>query len=248
MRAARGWSTAELAAIAGTTVKTVRHYHSIGLLEEPERLTNGYKQYRLPHLVRLLEIRRLTDLGVRLHDIATLRESREAAEQLFRGLDAVLAADIERKQRARAELAAIQRQQYLTELPPDFSGVADDLTDSDRKFAMLGSRVFEPWVMRELRSLMSHPRTACAREFDTLPADAGEETRQSLAERYAPEVHRHQQRHPRLMAVAKEGKAGRGPRGWPIIAQALTELYNPAQLDVLGRIEAILAGAKPTTP
>ena len=49
------WSTRQLAELAGTTVKTVRHYHEIGLLSEPERASNGYKQYRTEHLVRLLQ-------------------------------------------------------------------------------------------------------------------------------------------------------------------------------------------------
>jgi len=29
------WSTRELAELAGTSVKTVRHYHQLGLLDEP---------------------------------------------------------------------------------------------------------------------------------------------------------------------------------------------------------------------
>ncbi|MFI2713959.1 MerR family DNA-binding transcriptional regulator [Micromonospora sp. NPDC018662] len=41
MRNGRGGSTRELAEIAGATLKTVRHYHRIGLLAEPERATNG---------------------------------------------------------------------------------------------------------------------------------------------------------------------------------------------------------------
>ena len=32
-----GWSTREVAQLAGTTLRTVRHYHEIGLLDEPER-------------------------------------------------------------------------------------------------------------------------------------------------------------------------------------------------------------------
>lgn len=38
------WSTQQLADLAGTTVNTVRHYHRLGLLDEPERQGNGYKQ------------------------------------------------------------------------------------------------------------------------------------------------------------------------------------------------------------
>ena len=49
-----GWSTRELAELAGTTIKAVRHYHEHGLLEEPRRAVNGYKQYGAGHLVRLL--------------------------------------------------------------------------------------------------------------------------------------------------------------------------------------------------
>ncbi|WP_399921406.1 MerR family transcriptional regulator [Streptomyces kanamyceticus] len=47
------WSTGQLAELAGTTTKTVRHYHETGLLDEPERAPNGYKRYGVSHLVRL---------------------------------------------------------------------------------------------------------------------------------------------------------------------------------------------------
>jgi len=63
------WSTRELAELAGTTVKSVRYYRQLGLLEEPERLGDGYKQYELRHLVRLLQITRLTELGFPLSQI-----------------------------------------------------------------------------------------------------------------------------------------------------------------------------------
>lgn len=69
MRMKGGWSTREIAEFAGTTLKAVRHYHRIGLLEEPERSANGYKRYGIKHLIRLMRIRRLVDLGVALSDI-----------------------------------------------------------------------------------------------------------------------------------------------------------------------------------
>lgn len=56
------WRTRELAELAGTTLKTVRYYHRIGLLDEPERAANGYKRHHTKHLIRLLRIRRLVDL------------------------------------------------------------------------------------------------------------------------------------------------------------------------------------------
>ena len=48
------WSTQQLADLAGSTVKAVRYYHRIGLLAEPERTSNGYKQYDTTHLVRAI--------------------------------------------------------------------------------------------------------------------------------------------------------------------------------------------------
>ena len=56
----------ELAAAVGVTTRTVRHYHHQGLLPEPERRPNGYREYTLRHAVVLARIRRLTELGLGL--------------------------------------------------------------------------------------------------------------------------------------------------------------------------------------
>lgn len=50
----------ELAALAGVSTRTVRHYHPLGLLPEPVRLPNGYREYRLRDAVLLARVRRLT--------------------------------------------------------------------------------------------------------------------------------------------------------------------------------------------
>ncbi|MER6424104.1 MerR family transcriptional regulator [Streptomyces sp. NPDC001137] len=59
----------ELAAAVGVTTRTVRHYHHQGLLPEPERLGNGYRDYTLRHAVVLARIRRLTELGMGLAEV-----------------------------------------------------------------------------------------------------------------------------------------------------------------------------------
>lgn len=59
----------ELAATVGVTTRAVRHYHHQGLLPEPERLSNGYRDYTLRHAVALARIRRLTELGLGLAEI-----------------------------------------------------------------------------------------------------------------------------------------------------------------------------------
>ncbi|MEU6538436.1 MerR family transcriptional regulator [Streptomyces sp. NPDC047000] len=55
----------EIAELTGTTVRTIRYYHEIGLLPVPE-VRHGYRDYRLVHLARLIRIRWLVDSGLPL--------------------------------------------------------------------------------------------------------------------------------------------------------------------------------------
>lgn len=103
------WSTRQLAELAGTSLRAVRHYHEVGLLDEPERGSNGYKHYGVAHLVRLLRIKRLTELGFSLAQIAEMGEGGGHPGEALRALDAELAATIERLYRVRVELAVILR-------------------------------------------------------------------------------------------------------------------------------------------
>ncbi|WP_410658832.1 MerR family transcriptional regulator [Amycolatopsis sp. lyj-112] len=234
-----GWSTREVAELAGTTLKTVRHYHKIGLLDEPERTANGYKQYRIGHLIRLLRIRRLVDLGVPLSDIAAVEESDEGAEQVLRALDAELAASIERQQRMREELASILRHRAMVDLPPGFSTAAAEAPDAERSLLLLFSRVLKPSAMAALRELHAESPDPVGKEFDTLPADASEDVRQDLAERFAPIARRQRRDFPALVdpATPQDEAVARS-----VVAQGLVEVYNPAQIDVLQRLNALLEG------
>jgi DNA-binding transcriptional MerR regulator len=101
------WSTRELAELAGTTVNAIRHYHRIGLLDEPTRRYNGYKQYGVSDLIRLLRIRRLSELGVPLSQIREICEDGAAAPDVLRQVDAGLASEIERLSKARSDIATI---------------------------------------------------------------------------------------------------------------------------------------------
>lgn len=62
----------QLAASAGVTVRTVRHYHHVGLLPEPERDASGYRRYGAQVAVDLIRIRTLADAGVPLARIDAL--------------------------------------------------------------------------------------------------------------------------------------------------------------------------------
>lgn len=99
-----GMRIGELAGVVGVTTRAIRHYHHLGLLPEPERRANGYREYGLRHAVVLARIRRLTELGLGLaevRDVLADDAGRELAEVL-----AELDADLARQEaaiRARRE-------------------------------------------------------------------------------------------------------------------------------------------------
>ena len=235
------WSTRELAELAGTTVKAVRHYHKVGLLEEPERASNGYKKYRTAHLVRLLQIRRLSDLGVPLPQIAAMEIAPDSPAEAIRVVDAELAASIERLQRVRAELAVILRHQATGDVPADFDPIGHQMSGADRAMIQVFSRVFSDEVMTEVRDLAGKARHATDDEFDALPADADEETIRDLGERLVPIVRESMVAYPRFGDAAVDSPFGPSVAGSAIV-QAMVDLYNPAQLRVLQIINRAIRG------
>jgi len=69
---ARGLTISQAAAFAGVTVKTVRHYHRLGLVDEPHRDSSDYRRYGSAELTRLLQVRTLAEAGVPLARIGAL--------------------------------------------------------------------------------------------------------------------------------------------------------------------------------
>lgn len=78
----------EIAALVGVTPRAVRHYHRLGLLPEPARLPNGYREYGIRDAVLLARVRRLTELGLGLDEVRDVladdagRELVEVLEEL----------------------------------------------------------------------------------------------------------------------------------------------------------------------
>lgn len=232
------WSTRELAELAGTTVKSVRHYHDIGILDQPPRASNGYKQYGVAHLVRVLQIKRLTTLGFSLAQVAAMGEDIAHPEQSLQALDAELAATIERLQRARMELGLILRHSARPDLPPELAlgGRTGELSDADRSFATYLTRVLSPSELDAYGELLRSPATPTTAEFDALAADADQLTRDDLARRMTPEVRILTERYPDAFRAADT----RDQRGSRHVGVVMSELYNPAQLDVLRSVARAL--------
>ena len=77
--AGRDWSIQEIARLAGTTSRTLRHYDDLGLLPPTRIAPNGYRHYDERALVRLQRILLLRELGLGLPQIATVLDPSRAS-------------------------------------------------------------------------------------------------------------------------------------------------------------------------
>ena len=121
-----------LAGLAGVSTRTIRHYHAVGLLPEPERDSSGYRRYRPADVVIAVRVARLRTLGM---PIATIRDRV--------GLDSVdlstalhdLAEDLDRE---IAQLTTVRnRLRLLADAGP--GAPAEDLAEALRVAGRLGA-------------------------------------------------------------------------------------------------------------
>ncbi|GAA2231223.1 MerR family transcriptional regulator [Promicromonospora sukumoe] len=228
------WSTRELADLAGTTVNAVRHYHQRGLLDQPDRRSNGYKQYGVPHLVRLLQIRRLRDIGVPIAEIVRLDSGVGTSPEVLSAIDADLAETIERSERARAEIADMMEHGSVTDVATGFAGVAPRLSASERSLTLIYAQLYEPGVMDDVRQMLDTDPDPATAKFESLPADADEPARERLAEEFSGTIAKALRSYPWI--DAPETHLRQSVRSTAVaMAETMRAIYNPAQLDVLER-------------
>lgn len=75
----------EVAHLLNTTPKAIRHYHELGLIDEPARSEAGYRQYGVAELHRLQFIQRLQSLGLSLRQIHFILHTQQP-EQFLRDI------------------------------------------------------------------------------------------------------------------------------------------------------------------
>lgn len=117
----------ELAALAGVTTRTIRHYHQVGLLAEPPRTASGNRLYGMADVVRLIRIRRLAALGMSLPDIGRVLSPRQDLREALADLDADLAREEEAVRRQRAMLAELMHTGRDPALTPELGHVFAEL-------------------------------------------------------------------------------------------------------------------------
>src|SRR5262245_45635100 len=121
----------QLAAYAGVTVRTVRHYHAKGLLPEPARDDSGYRRYDAAAVVELIRIRTLADAGVPLSRVQDLLSAED--DELTAAIEDIghrLRAEIRELQRHRERVAQLAAGDRLA-LPPEAVEYLDRLRELD---------------------------------------------------------------------------------------------------------------------
>ena len=152
----------ELAEATGLTVRTLRHYEAVGLLEPVERSESGYRRYRAEDAERLYTIVALRRLGLSL---AQIRATLVAEPAGLRQMLARHASDVRDRIASLAELEAVL-ERVQRELGVDGSPSLSDLCDLVRLTARAAAprpRGGARGAARPLRAaLRSDPRAAAA--------------------------------------------------------------------------------------
>ncbi|GAA5046671.1 MerR family transcriptional regulator [Nocardia callitridis] len=169
----------QLAAIAHVSVRTVRHYHQIGLLPEPERDASGYRRYSAQAAVDLVRVRTLADAGVPLARIEMLLHAQptEFAASVT-DIDTALRTKIDQLAEHRRRIAELASGEALV-LPPELVamlervrslGVSERTVRLERDWAIL-MRASDPdavprWIGDKIAGFDDQDRMRLYRAFD----------------------------------------------------------------------------------
>ncbi len=170
----------EVAKLAGVSVRTLRHYHSLGLLPEPPRSDNGYRDYTAADVARVLRIKRLASLGFPLARIGSVLEEMDAPKadpntgstttgtapspmSALEELDCELALEIERLQEQRRTIAELRAENLDPDLPVRFARIlrmlpgVNTLTDAspaDRTALIVAGHLYDDDELGELERVI----------------------------------------------------------------------------------------------
>jgi DNA-binding transcriptional MerR regulator len=182
--------SSELATLAGVTVRALRHYHQLGILDEPPRSANGYREYDVHHLVRTLRITRLAGLGIPLQGLGAILDApSDDASALLDELEEEIAAHIERLEARRETIAELRRWNASPDLPSEFapfaalfaaSATTQEIARFDREQTILLSHVAGPHGAAAITALYARfadpavleVSQAFTERFAALPPDA----------------------------------------------------------------------------
>jgi len=161
----------QLAAYAGVTQRTVRHYHQIGLLPEPERDSSGYRSYDARAVIDLIRIRTLAEAGVPLARVHGLLDADELEfATAIAEVDARLRAEIRQLRDHRRRIAWLAAGDSLAVAPEvaaylerlRAAGASDAMVEGERDgWILMSARWPEriPELMADKLAQLEDPRT-----------------------------------------------------------------------------------------
>lgn len=213
----------ELAELVGISTRAIRHYHRVGLLAEPARQGNGYRDYTLRDAVALARVRRLVELGLSLAEVGEVLAGdadRDLAE-ILRELDADLAGQEADIRRRRARLAQLLRQAD-DGLPAEQAPVSPGLATLFSSMAAAGGPGPEPAMAVRDREVMAM--------LETVSGAHGADWLDKLAEGMADDPGAVEQAHA-VYALLDElaGAAADDPRVETAARQILASIPEPAR-------------------
>ncbi|TMR10230.1 MerR family transcriptional regulator [Nonomuraea turkmeniaca] len=247
----------ELAALLGVSTRTVRYYHHQGVLPEPPRLANGYREYGMRDAIALARVRRLVSLGLSLdeaRDVIADDRSRELPEILVE-IDADLARQEQEIRERRRRLAEVLQRAEAGTLGPDVTASPDLL--AFLQTVDLPASKAAAWD-RELLVLMDSMAAAPDQEnafamFEMLAADPEVTARGHEFYRRLDELADAELDDPRIAPLAemlaeysvRHMPAGAVPDGtdWVEAVEPFLDGLAPAQAEVVRRTVTLLAEA-----
>lgn len=242
----------DVAEAAHVSIRTLRHYHELGLLPEPPRSQNGYRDYSALDVARVLRIKRLTSLGFSLADIAHFdNASSEDFEATLATLDEELAQTIETLQEQRRTIAELRADHLDPTLPPKFAraiksfygegGLVDEqaLTEEDKAALLIAGSLYSESDSEELERFVKEAQNRGAidqlrfldNRISTLTPHATEEEQNTLVNEAMSVLE------PLLDTLDPENWVEEDDADWSLVDSLVDSEPNPAKKAVTARIE-----------
>lgn len=143
----------ELAEITGTTVRAIRHYLQLGLLEEPPRDSNGYRRFNVAYVVQVLRIKLLAESGASLKHISQIIGSEGVITEA--DIDAIDAELAQKEEQLRAQRRALKTLKDSNLVESRLSKTAQ--FDADVGLMIAGSNELPDQTKLEIQAVLNNP-------------------------------------------------------------------------------------------
>lgn len=157
----------ELAALAGISTDTLRHYERMGVLPVPQRSNGNYRLYPARALDRVRLIRRSLSVGFSLAELAKILKAREQGRPPCRQVRALMADKLAQLEQEIEQLVAMR--DHLSDVLRDWDERLDRTPDGQA--AKLLENLSLPATTKG-KTNETLPRTRLVRRSNGLPSPA----------------------------------------------------------------------------